>query len=91
MSSEKTTGISTALTKKLLFADQPDQKISNEALEAASFLLCQFIAEARSRASIEVSFRITNRDSSIGFIPSFHWFLLLLTYSIVSWSRLSLI
>jgi hypothetical protein len=57
MSEEGTTVISTSLMKKLLLGNQPDQKVSNEALEAASFLLRQFIVEARNRASVEVGER----------------------------------
>ena len=55
MSNEETV-ISTDLTKKLLFGHLPNQKVTNEALEAASFLLRQFIVEARNRASVEVSY-----------------------------------
>ena len=55
MANEETV-ISTDLTKKLLFGHLPNQKVTNEALEAASFLLRQFIVEARNRASVEVSY-----------------------------------
>jgi hypothetical protein len=50
------TSINTALMKQLLLVGRnSDQKITNEALEAASFLLREFILEARNRASVEVS------------------------------------
>lgn len=62
MSEEGTTVISTSLMKKLLLGNQPDQKVSNEALEAASFLLRQFIVEARNRASVEAEFDTTDND-----------------------------
>lgn len=48
--------ISIALTRKLLLAENPNQKITNEALEAANFLLREFILEARTRASVEAEF-----------------------------------
>jgi ribosomal protein L16/L10AE len=53
--SSHTSRISSALMKKLLLIENENQKITNEALEAARFLLTQFILEARNRASIEVS------------------------------------
>ena len=43
-----------SLTKQLMLKNQPGQKITNEALDAVSFLLRQFIIEARNRSSIEV-------------------------------------
>ncbi len=46
--------IDPSLVKKLLFPDKPKIRMTNEALEAASFLLKRFITEARYRASVEV-------------------------------------
>ena len=46
--------ISLSLTKKLLTLKNEDRKIQNEAVEAATFILQQFVAEALNRASIEV-------------------------------------
>ena len=46
--------ISLSLTKKLLTLKNGDRKIQNEAVEAATFILQQFVAEALNRASIEV-------------------------------------
>lgn len=59
MAKEETV-ISTDLTKKLLFGHLPNQRVTNEALEAASFLLRQFIVEARNRASVEAAFDPSN-------------------------------
>ena len=47
-------GLKPALVKKLVLLKCPEQRITNEAVEAAGELLCQFIMEARQRASIEV-------------------------------------
>jgi len=47
--------INEALMKQLLLQGNPNQKITNEAIEAASFLLMQFVVEARNRAAVEVS------------------------------------
>ena len=47
--------ISEALMRQLLLQGNPTQKITSEAIEAASFLLRQFVVEARNRASVEVS------------------------------------
>lgn len=47
--------INEALIRQLLLQENPSQKITNEAIEAASFLLMQFVVEARNRASVEVS------------------------------------
>mmetsp|Transcript_12210 Transcript_12210/g.22893 ORF Transcript_12210/g.22893 Transcript_12210/m.22893 type:complete len:118 (-) Transcript_12210:161-514(-) len=59
------TSISTALMKQLLLAGNSDQKITNEALEAASFLLREFILEARNRASIEAEFDTEGDDEEV--------------------------
>ena len=48
------TEIDPALMRKLMFPDNPNQRITNEALETAGFLLRQFIIEARDRACVEV-------------------------------------
>jgi|AntRauTorckE5430_2_1112549.scaffolds.fasta_scaffold00276_6 hypothetical protein len=47
--------ISEALMRQLLLEENPTQKITSEAIEAAGFLLRQFVVEARNRASVEVS------------------------------------
>jgi hypothetical protein len=47
--------INEALMRQLLLQENPSQKITNEAIEAASFLLMQFVVEARNRAEVEVS------------------------------------
>lgn len=43
------------LVKKLLLHENENQKITNDAVEAASFLIQQFILEALNRSSVEVS------------------------------------
>lgn len=52
------------LIKKLVLLKNPDQRITNEATEAAGELLRQFVLEARHRASIEV------RRASVSTPPS---------------------
>lgn len=47
--------INEALIRQLLLQENPSQKITNEAIEAASFLVMQFVVEARNRAAVEVS------------------------------------
>ena len=56
------TRIEPALVKKLLFPRDPKVRIQPEALEAASYLLEQFIIAARERASIDAQFDAENDD-----------------------------
>lgn len=64
MSDPNDTEIDPSLVKKLLFTDNPKIRITNEALEAAGFLLKRFISEMRYRASIEAELD-TDNDGSI--------------------------
>mmetsp|Transcript_8958 Transcript_8958/g.13550 ORF Transcript_8958/g.13550 Transcript_8958/m.13550 type:complete len:109 (+) Transcript_8958:243-569(+) len=56
--------INEALMKQLLLQGNPNQKITNEAIEAASFLLMQFVVEARNRAAVEAEFDTDNNHGS---------------------------
>ena len=64
--------INLALIKKLLLLENPNQRITNGAVDAAGELIRIFITEARYRASIEVSllknltFLIDSASSGIG-------------------------
>eukprot|EP00979_Chaetoceros_neogracilis_P014296 scaffold4552_cov262-Chaetoceros_neogracile.AAC.6 len=54
--------ISEALMRQLLLEENPTQKITSEAIEAAGFLLRQFVVEARNRASVEAEFDTGTRN-----------------------------
>ena len=53
--------INPALTKKLLLFNNPNQRIANDAVDAAGELIRLFITEARFRASIEVRHTLITR------------------------------
>jgi hypothetical protein len=58
MTTHRNTTLSSSLTRKLILSKHPKQRISNEAVVTTSELLRLFILEARSRASLEVSFLV---------------------------------